>query len=248
MLKKERQSFILREVNLHNRVLSVDLSQKMNVSEDTIRRDLNEMNRNNQLIKVHGGALSKSFHLSAVENPVYASSGKKTIAHKAVSLIKNGMFILTTGGTTIIELAKSLPPELTATFITASLPAAYAYIHHPNIDVIFTGDRISKSSKIAIGAETVEKIKDIRADICFLGINAIDTETGITDNDWEVVQVKKAMIASAQQVVALTISEKLNSSQKIKVCGLDKVNVLITELDPGDVRLTSYKKAGVTVL
>lgn len=248
MLKKERQSFILREVNLHNRVLSVDLSQKMSVSEDTIRRDLNEMDKNNQLIKVHGGALSKSFHLSVSANLVYASSGKKVIADKARRLVKNGMFVLTTGGTTILELAKSLPPELTATFITASLPAAYEYVHHPNIDVIFTGDRISKSSKIAIGAETVEKIKDIRADLCFLGINAIDTETGITDNDWEVVQVKKAMIASARRVVALTISEKLNSSQKIKVCGLDKVNVLITELDPEDPQLAPYKKAGIAVL
>ncbi|MBX3242509.1 MAG: DeoR/GlpR transcriptional regulator [Chitinophagaceae bacterium] len=248
MLKRERQSFILREVNLHNRVLSVDLSQKMGVSEDTIRRDLNEMAKNHQLIKVHGGALSKSFHLSDSENLVYASSGKKTIAHKALSLIKNGMFILTTGGTTIIELAKSLPPELNATFITPSLPAAYEYIHHPYIDVIFTGDRISKSSKIAIGAETVAKIKDIRADLCFLGINAIDADVGITDNDWEVVQVKKAMIGSARQVVALTISEKLNSSQKIRVCGLDKVNVLITELDPGDTQLEPYRKTGMTVL
>lgn len=248
MLKRERQSFILREVNLHNRVLSVDLSQKMGVSEDTIRRDLNEMDKEQQLIKVHGGALSKSFHLSTATNPVYASSDKKTIAHKAGSLIKDGMFILTTGGTTIIELAKSLPPDLKATFITASLPAAYEYINHPNIEVIFTGDKISKSSKIAIGAETIEKIKNIKADLCFLGINAIDIENGITDNDWDVVQVKKTMIESAQKVVALTISEKLNSWQKIKVCELTKVDVLITELEPSCPELEAYRNSGLTVL
>jgi hypothetical protein len=62
MLKKERQSFILRQVNLHNKVLSTDLSQEMNVSEDTIRRDLNELSEERKIIKVHGGALSKSFH------------------------------------------------------------------------------------------------------------------------------------------------------------------------------------------
>lgn len=248
MLKRERQSFILREVNLHNRVLSVDLSQKMGVSEDTIRRDLNEMDEKRQLIKVHGGALSKSFHLSVSGSPVYASGNKKTIAHKAGSLIKDGMFILTTGGTTIIELAKSLSPDLHATFITASLPAAYEYIHHPNIEVIFTGDKISKSSKIAIGAETIEKIRNIKADLCFLGINAMDIENGITDNDWDVVQVKKAMIESAEKVVAVTIAEKLNSWQKIKVCGLDKINVLITELEPDDEKLKPYRNAGITVL
>ncbi|MBX2925844.1 MAG: DeoR/GlpR transcriptional regulator [Chitinophagaceae bacterium] len=248
MLKQERQSFILREVNLHNRVLSVDLSQKMQVSEDTIRRDLNEMAKQNQLIKVHGGALSRSFHLSIGSNPVYAVSGKKAIAHKACQLIKNGMFVLTTGGTTIIELAKSLPPELSATFITASLPAAYEYIHHPNIEVIFMGDKISKSSKIAIGGETIEKIKNIRADLCFLGINAIDTTNGITDNDWDVVQVKKAMIESSEKVIALSISEKLNTSQKIKVCDLTKVNILITELDPHNEQLKPYRNTGIEIL
>lgn len=248
MLKQERQSFILREVNLHNRVLSVDLSQKMQVSEDTIRRDLNEMSKLNQLIKVHGGALSKSFHQSIDTNPVYAVSGKKAIAHKACQLIKDGMFVLTTGGTTIIELAKSLPPELSATFITASLPAAYEYIHHPNIEVIFMGDKISKSSKIAIGSETIDKIRSINADLCFLGINAIDTVNGVTDNDWDVVQVKKAMIESSQKVIALSISEKLNTWQKIKVCDLDKVDILITELEPAHEQLSPYQKAGLKIL
>lgn len=248
MLKKERQSFILREVNLHNRVLSVDLSQKMEVSEDTIRRDLNEMAKENQLIKVHGGALSKSFHHSVESIPVYALTGKRAIAQKACSLIKDGMFVLTTGGTTIIELSKILPPELSATFITASLPAALEYAYHPNIEVIFTGDKISKSSKIAIGGETIAKIRNIKADLCFLGINAIDVENGITDNDWDVVQVKNAMIESSEKVVALSISEKLNTWQKIKVCDLSKIDMLITELDPSDEQLNPYKNAGVQIL
>src|ERR1700749_266896 len=98
MLKKERQAFILRQVNLHNKVLSVDLSQEMHVSEDTIRRDLNEMALEEKLIKVHGGALSKSFHLSLKSNHVYALDNKKAIAVKAAQLIHDGMFVLTTGG------------------------------------------------------------------------------------------------------------------------------------------------------
>lgn len=145
MLKKERQTFILHQVYLHNKVLSVDLSQEMNVSEDTIRGDLNEMSGNNQLIKVHGGALSKSFHLSIHSNHVNALNGKKTIA---------------------IELAKSIPPELSATFITISLPATYEYIHHPNIEVIFIGDRISRNAQISIGGEAISKIRSTRADTC----------------------------------------------------------------------------------
>lgn len=248
MLKKERQAFILRQVNLHNKVLSIDLSQEMKVSEDTIRRDLNEMAQTNMLIKVHGGALSKSFHSSIPSNQVYALSGKKSIAHKASKLIKDGMFVLTSGGTTIIELAKSLPPELNATFITVSLPAAYEYIHHPNIEVIFIGDKISKNAQMAVGGEAISKIKSIKADLCFLGTNAIDIENGITDNDWDVVQVKKAMIESSQKVVSLAIAEKLNSCQRIKVCELNKIHTLITELDPGDIQLQTYLNKGIEIL
>ncbi|WP_295122549.1 DeoR/GlpR family DNA-binding transcription regulator [uncultured Chitinophaga sp.] len=248
MLKKERQSFILHQVNLHNKVLSVDLSQQMAVSEDTIRRDLNEMAKQGKLIKAHGGALSKSFHLSIASDHVYALNSKKRIATKACRLIKDGMFVLTSGGTTIIELAKSLPPELTATFITVSLPAAYEYIHHPNIEVIFIGDKISKNSQISIGGSVVSRIKGIRADLCFLGTNAIDIKNGITDNDWEVVEVKKAMIESSDRIASLSITEKLNTAQRIKVCDLNCIHTLVTELDPEHETLQPYKATGIEII
>lgn len=248
MLKKERQSFILRQVNLHNKILSVDLSQQMDVSEDTIRRDLNEMAEQGKLIKVHGGALSKSFHLSIASDHVYALSSKKHIAMKACRLIKDGMYVLTTGGTTIIELAKALPPELSATFITVSLPAAYEYIHHPNIEVIFLGDKISKNAQIAVGGSVVSRIKGVRADLCFLGLNAIDLQHGVTDNDWDVVEVKKAIVESSDRVVPLAISEKLNTAQRFKVCDIGGINTLITELPPEDAALQPYRDAGIEVL
>ena len=248
MLKKERQEFILREINLHNRVLTSDLCEVINVSEDTIRRDLSELAEMGDIIKVHGGALSKSFHVSFQTNGVYSHDNKKMIAQKAVTLIRDGMFILTTGGTTILELAKALPQHLRATFFTGSLPAAMEYIHHPNIEVIFIGDRISKNSKITVGGDAITKIKQINADICFLGINAIDAEHGLTDNDWDVVQVKKAMIQSSKRVVALTIAEKINTQQKLKIGDLDLLDIMITELDPGEKVFDAYKEKGVEIL
>ena len=248
MLKKERQEFILREINLHNRVLTSDLCEVINVSEDTIRRDLSELAETGDIIKVHGGALSKSFHVSFQTNGVYSHDNKKMIAQKAVTLIRDGMFILTTGGTTILELAKALPQHLRATFFTGSLPAAMEYIQHPNIEVIFIGDRISKNSKITVGGDAITKIKQINADICFLGINAIDTEHGVTDNDWDVVQVKKAMIQSSKKVVALTIAEKINTQQKLKIGDLDLLDIMITELDPGETIFDAYKDKGVEIL
>ncbi|MER3499154.1 MAG: DeoR family transcriptional regulator [Chitinophagaceae bacterium] len=249
MLKKERQAYILRQVNLHNRVLSSVLSQEINVSEDTIRRDLYELSQQGRLIKVHGGALSPAFNqVYYSPTKIYSREKKAVIAKKAVSLIEDGMFILTSGGSTILELARALPPQLKATFITGSIPAVLEYMNHPNIDVIIIGDKLSKSSKITTGGDAINKIKEIKADLCFLGINSIDTTHGITDNDWEIVQVKKTMIGSAQKVVCLSISEKINTFQPIKICDLSDIDILITELPADSEQLFPYKNTGIAVM
>jgi DeoR/GlpR family transcriptional regulator of sugar metabolism len=248
MLKKERQAHILHQVNLHNRVLAADLCNEMRVSEDTIRRDLVDLAEHGHIIKVHGGALSVSFQASLQPTRVYLQDRKKVIAQKAVELIKDGMFVLTTGGTTIIELAKALPPALRATFITGSLHAAMEYIQHPLIEVILIGDKISRNSRITVGGDAISKIREIKADICFLGINAIDATHGITDNDWDVVQVKKAMIGSSSKVVALAVAEKINTVQKLMVCDITKLDVLVTDSHPNDAMLLPYTSKNLVVL
>jgi DeoR/GlpR family transcriptional regulator of sugar metabolism len=249
MLKRERQAYILHQVNLHNKVLSADLSVHINVSDDTIRRDLQELAEAGKLIKVHGGALSPSFHNGLhTSKEVYSYQQKKIIAQKAASLIKDGMFVLTGGGTTIIELARALPQSLHATFISGSIPAIYEYMNHPNIDVIVIGDKISKNSKITVGLEAVSRIRQLKADLCFMGINALNLESGVSDNDWDVVQIKKAMVESSQKLVCLTIAEKINSQQPLQVCESAKIDILITELLPDDPLLKPYKEAGIQVL
>ena len=249
MLKKERQAFILHQVNLHNKVLSASLSGEMDVSEDTVRRDLQELADEGRVIKVHGGALSQSFNYTG--NPIakiYAHELKKHIAQKAVSLIKDGMFILTTGGTTILEIAKMLPPQLKATFISGSVPAVLEYSQHPNIEVILIGDKVSKNSKITVGGDAISKIKQLKADLCLMGVNSIDPGHGVTDDDWDVVQVKKAMIESSRKTACLSISEKLNSFQPIQICELNKIDILITELPPDNPALDTYRAAGINIL
>ena len=248
MLKKERQAYILHQINLHNRVLSSMLCEEMNVSEDTVRRDLQELSEGGKLVKVHGGALSPSFSQVPSPKTVYSRPQKTIIATKAVSLIKNGMFILTSGGSTIIELARALPPQLNATFITGSIPVIVEYLNHPNIEVIVIGDKISKNSMITTGGEAINKIKQIKADLCFLGINAIDRVHGITDIDWDVVQLKKSMIESSQKVISLTISEKVNTFQPFKICDITDIDMLITELPANDKLLKPYRQSGIEIL
>ena len=249
MLKRERQAYILHQLNLHNKVLSSRLSEAINVSEDTIRRDLQELADSGRAIKVHGGALSLSFsEFNIHNNNVYGKDEKQIIARKAISLIKENMVVLTSGGTTINELARSLPRELKATFISGSIPAILEYSNHPNIDVTVIGDKISKNSRITIGADAIAKIKSLKVDLCILGINALDIEHGITDSDWDVAQLKKVMIESSQKVVALAISEKIDTYQPIHICPLRNIDYLITELNPDDERLAFYKKTGVQLI
>lgn len=248
MLKKERQAYILQQINIHNKVLSSDLSVQMNVSEDTIRRDLQELDEAGKLTKVHGGALSKAFHFTLQNNIVYQQTEKRIIAQKAISLLRDGMFVLLSGGTTIVEMVKILPKELNVTFITVSLPVALELLNHPNCQVIFLGNLLSKNAQISIGAEVVSRLSQITADICFLGTNSIDVEKGITDLEWEVIEVKRAMINNALRTVSLAISEKVNTSQRLQVCHLDAIDTLITELDPSDPYLFRYKEAGLQIL
>ena len=231
MLKKERQAQIIKQVNLHNKVLSSDLSLELNVSEDTIRRDLNELAQENIIVKVHGGALSKSYNFTASQADTYAYDKKNIIAQKTISLFQNGMTILCSGGTTIRAIANQLPENLHITFFTVSPLIALELTEHSNTEVILLGGKLSNSSKISVGGEVVSKINEIKADLCILGINGFD-EDGISDSDYEVVQVKKAMIKASKKLITPIISEKLNSTLRLQVCWLNEVDYLITELSP----------------
>jgi DeoR/GlpR family transcriptional regulator of sugar metabolism len=249
MLKPERQAYILHQLDLHNKVLCSTLSEAMSVSEDTVRRDLQELSDEGRLIKVHGGALSSSFHfMSQGSQPVYSLPAKRLIAEKTAGLIRDGMVVFTTGGTTIQELAYAIPGALQATFITTSIPAALAFGQHSSIEVILIGDRMSKSSKMCVGGEVISRIRDIRADICISGVNGLDTNVGMTDSDWDVVQVKKAMVEAARRTICVSIAEKLNSRQQFRVCGPERIDTLVTELSPDDTRLQPYHSRGMAIL
>ena len=247
MFKNERHAYILRQVNLHNKVLSSTLSTELNVSEDTIRRDLAELSDAGEIVKVHGGALSKSYHFPVHQNSVYAHNEKKIIAGKALSLIKPGMTILTEAGTTMLELVRLLPTDLEATFFTVSPLMALELSELPMLKVILIGGLVDNASQITIGAKPVSELSDIRTDLCILGANALDAEAGLSETDWNVAQVKKAMIQSAREIAVITISEKLNSVFPMKLCDISDINYLVTELEPGDQKMAAYKSS-MTVL
>lgn len=250
MTKREkRQEVILHEVHMHSRVLLIDLAKLLQVSTDTVRRDITELEQFGQLKKVHGGATSIGFQYNTpLENDVYALESKNIIAQKAIKLIEPKSVVLISGGTTNLEVVKHLPARLNATFFTPSLPVAIELLAHPEIKVIFIGGSLSRDAQIAVGGSALNMLADIQVDICFLGTGYLDAIKGLTEFDWEVVQVKKAMINASKRVVLLTIAEKLNSLHRYKICGIQSIDTLITELDSAAEELKSYREQNINLL
>jgi DeoR/GlpR family transcriptional regulator of sugar metabolism len=240
MLREERQNYILNQINLYNKVLTNDLCTALHVSLDTVRRDLNDLEKEGKLVKVHGGAISKFLQQPFQQPAVYAREKKKEIARKALELIYDGMTILAGGGTVMLELAKMIPEDLTGTFFTVSPLVALEVTQRSGIDVILLAGRVSRNSYICMGSGVIRQLSEIRADLCLLGTNGISIADGVTDMDWEVVQVKQQMIRSARKTAILSISEKIGSVQNLTVCNLNAIDYLLTELAPSDPKLEKY--------
>ena len=249
MLKKERQNYILEKLREFNRVKSNELALELNVSEDTIRRDLNQLAHNGMILKVHGGALSTHQKLySYNESTVFNRENKIEIAEKAISLIKDGQTIIISGGTTNLELARLLPHELKITVYTYSLTIAMQLTEHPNAEVIIIGGKLNKDALVTVGVNVVKVLSKIKADICFLGTSGLDIEEGITEVGYEVSFIKRVMIASSEMVVTLVTSDKLNTTQRYPVCDLSEIHKIITELSPDDPLLYPFLRKGIDVI
>lgn len=249
MKKNDRHALIIHEVEVHNRVLLTDLANAMQVSPDTIRRDIKELDERQLLKKVHGGAVSNNYKIGSQNTlgNTYAVDSKIKIAQKALPLIKNGSVVLISGGTTNLELIRHLPDKIKATFFTPSLKIAAELLAHPEIEVILIGGKMSKESEITVGGSALHTLSEIKVDVCFLGTGYLDPVYGLTEFDWEVVQMKKAMIQASKKVVSLTISEKLNSQQRYKICGISSIHTLVTELAHDHPLFKPYKEQGVEI-
>ena len=249
MLAAERRKVILDILKREGRVVAPRLSGALGVSEDTIRRDLREMAAEGLLQRVHGGALPTSPALANYHTRQQnITPAKIAIARKAASLIQEDMVILMGGGTTTVEVARSLSPELHATVITHNLPAAVALADLEQVEVVLVGGHLYKHSMVTIGSEAVDTIRMLRADLCLLGVCSLHPEIGISTQDMEEAYFQRAMIASSAEVAALASPEKIGTAAPYISGSISDLNYIITdELLPDD-QLAPYRAFHVDIL
>jgi DeoR/GlpR family transcriptional regulator of sugar metabolism len=249
MLTAERRRSIMQTLQLDGKVLASALSKSLSVSEDTIRRDLRELAAAGLLQRVHGGALPRSPAAASFSMRQQQATGTKVaIAQAALQLIRQNQVIILDGGTTPLQVAQHLPHDLRATVITHSPPIAQALAEYSAIEVIVVGGKLYRHAMVTVGAAAVEAFHNIRADLCFLGIYSLHPDIGISTIDLEECYVKRAMIASAAEVVALTSSEKLGTASPYIIGPLSELTHLVTERSVAEEVLAPYRALGITIV
>jgi DeoR/GlpR family transcriptional regulator of sugar metabolism len=249
MQKNNRQNSILEKLRLDHKVSTNNLAEELLVSEDTIRRDLNEMAHKGLLSKVHGGAVSSIQKLYFYnDNVIKNQKEKDLIAKKAVHLLKDGMSIIISDGTTNLAFARNIPKDLKATVFTYCLPIAMELTEHPEIEIIFLGGKIEKKAMVAVGMDALDTFSKIHADMCFLGTGSLGHEEGITEGSYDVSLIKRAIVASSDKVISLATSNKLGLRQRHNICPTTEINTIVTELNPSDKRLLPFAETGVQLL
>jgi len=248
MVKEERLQLILDQLTKDNKVQLSEMSRLLNVSEDTVRRDIKELDVQGLLKAVRGGAIANSpipHHYRDREN--YDLGQKRAVAAKALSFLKNGQVVFFDGGTSVLALAESLPKDLKIRVVTNSFPVANVLEDHPNAEVIFAGGKLYKTSFTTIGHQTIETFRNVRANICFFGVGSIHS-IGITAKSYEDSQVKKMMVAMSDKTIALSTLEKINTAETYYICPVTDIDVIITEAEPDNPQLKIYKDMGITIV
>jgi len=254
MLREERLQFILDRLEKDQRVFSTGLIEELNVSEGTIRRDLNELQEKGLLKKVHGGAVPRPL-VPQPEAPrvfagrkEYASESKSKIAAKAINLLKDGQLIIMDGGTSNWHIAKLIPRDIKLTIFTNSIPISNELMDHHNIDMYLFGGKVVKGQQVTVDAGITDVLNEIHADIAFIGIRSIHPKIGLTTLQHEEARIKKMMILACEKVAVLVTKDKLNTADQYKICDTGDLDILIVEEGINPEELMPYKKLGIEII
>jgi DeoR/GlpR family transcriptional regulator of sugar metabolism len=239
MLPEERQKRLLNFINERGFVTINNLVEMIDVSKPTIMRDLSKLEKQNMIIRTHGGATS--VHAGTKYEPTHsmkegqAVNKKKKIAMVAKSFIKPGETILLDSGSTTLMLAQQILSMRNLTVITNDLKIAICLSENEEIDLVVLGGQKRKGVFSLIGSIPESLLMNLCVDKAFLGVDAIDLERGISNSNLDEVNLKRLMLANSKEKILLVDSSKFNHIAFAKIGDIDLVDHIITddELEDG---------------
>ncbi|MBO0473732.1 DeoR/GlpR transcriptional regulator [Enterococcus ureasiticus] len=233
MLTEERHQAILRLLDQQSVVKSQELSIRLNASESTIRRDLQELEDAELLERVHGGAkriLNLGFEQDMIEKSVKNTQEKQIIASLAAQFVHDGDVIYLDAGSTTLEMLPFLAGK-NITVVTNSVHHA-AKLGDLNINTIILGGSLKLSTKAITGSTGMEQLSHFRFNKVFMGMNGAHLEFGLTTPDPEEAALKRLAIEQAEEAYVLIDQTKLNKVTFTKVTELDAVIILTNQCSP----------------
>ena len=249
MLAAQRRDALLARLDSDGRIVVKDLAAELGVAEDSLRRDLRELAAAGLCQRVYGGALPVSPAIAdyAARREV-APASKRRVARRAAQLVAPGSTVILDGGTTTLQVARALPPDLEATVVTHSPTVAAALIAHPRIELFLLGGRVFKHSAVASGAATVEAAATVNADVFLLGVTGVHPEAGLTTGDADEAAMKRALARRAAETYVLASTEKIGTASRFSVLPLAEIAGIVTDADGDHPALIEIRRSGVPIL
>jgi DeoR/GlpR family transcriptional regulator of sugar metabolism len=228
-----------------------ELSAAFDVSEVTIRLDLERLEADGHILREHGGAYLKTVHQQvrsmALQHQTHMEE-KRRIGRVAARFVESGETIILDSGSTTTEVATNLMDRQELTVITNALNIALNLGANPSISVHMPGGQFKAPTLSLSGSKSAQYFEGIFAQKLFLATAAVSSEAGLTYPSLADLHVKRAMIDSAQQVYLVADSSKIGRTSFSALAGIDVIDVLITDdgIDPGE--RAAFEAAGIEVV
>jgi len=248
MLTSQRKKHLLDLLSRDGRLIAKSVSEALQVSEDTIRRDLRELAKEGLLRRVHGGALPLTPALVMFAHRQQIEPGAKAdIGRAAAALVQPGQVVCIDGGTTCVQMVRHLPATLHATVVTHSPSIAVELAAHAHIEVIIIGGKLFKHSVVAMGSSALEQIARVRADQYFMGVCSLHPRHGITALDFDEAGIKRALSRACAETVVLASPDKLDTCSPFEIVPLKEVSRIVVNGDTNAHVLSPYLEQGIEI-
>ena len=248
MLAIERRNAILEKLQVERRVVVSELSALYDVSEETIRRDLDKLENDGYAIKSYGGAvINENSNLDLPYNVRKNTNvlGKQKIAALISEMVHDGDNIMLDASSTAVAIAKAIKNKKDLTVITNSLEIALELIETPGCNVISTGGVATGSSFALVGSVTVKTIRSYYVDKAIISCKGIDMYAGFTESDERHANNKASMFYMAKTKILAIDSSKFNKIAFAKIGDLKEISKIVTDKKPEEEWLQKFEELGV---